>query len=209
MCTHFLTGLCCRAAASPRIPLCCRSVLSYWKDSEEKISMRRASLQTYGDRKVNIEMLGHRQIMYKNTGPKLHMSISWSLIVFPMLLIKGIPSSLWWGEQCVCKDPEPIKHFLQSWSTDFQHTETLTGKRGYKAPVPGKDKTQVTDVGTIVLSMAFSFLVFCSSAEIEKQAVTDSLLSCSLYLPPKTTQDGIYIRGVSNRPVQSLQSFKS
>lgn len=53
---------------------------------------------------------------------------------------------------------------------------------------------------------------FCSSVpvlQIEKQAVTDTLLSCSLHPPPKTTQDGVYIKGVSNRPVQSLQSLKS
>lgn len=68
------------------LPMSCRSVLSYWKDSKEKISMRRASLlkQTYRGRKVMTEMLGQRQIMYKNTRPKLYMSISWSLIMcFP------------------------------------------------------------------------------------------------------------------------------
>lgn len=38
--------------------------------------MRRASLleQTYRDREVKTEMARHRQIMYKNTGSKLHMS---------------------------------------------------------------------------------------------------------------------------------------
>lgn len=155
-------------------------------------------------------MLGHRHIMYKNTGPKLHMSISWSLIVFPTLLIKGIPSSLWWGEQCVCKDPEPIKHFLQSWSTHFQHTETLTGKRGYKAPCPRWEGQNTGDRcwnHCFVNGFLLSGLLFqCWNRKASCYRFITELQS------PSSSQN--YTRwdlhkGVSNRPMQSLQSFKS
>lgn len=132
-----------------------------------------------------------------------------------MLLIKGIPSSLWWGE-CVCARMQGLSS--TSFNPDLQISivQRCAGhslaKGDTKPPVPfRKDKTQVTDVGTIVLSMAFSLLFFCSSAENRKTSCysLDTLLSCSLYSPPKSTQDGVYIKGVSSRPVQSLQSFKS
>lgn len=115
---------------------------------------------------------------------------------------------------CVCKDAGPIKHFLQPRSTDFHHTDkrrTLTGKGDTEPPVPfRKDKTQVTDVGTIALSMVFSLLFFhySSANGTISHYSSDILYWAPVHtLPSESHKVAVYIKGVSNRPLQSLQPF--
>lgn len=164
----------------------CRSVPSYWKDSKEKISMKRASLleQTSGDRKVKTEVLGHRRIMYKNTGPKLHMSISGSLIKFPMLLIKGIPSSLWWGEH-VCARMQGLSS--TSFNPDYRFpayrdVQDTHWQKGIQIPPSplGRAKHRWQMLEPLFCQWLSTFCSSVPVLQIEKQGVTDTLLSCIL-----------------------------
>lgn len=135
--------------------------------------------------------------------------------MFPILLIQGIPSSPCWGEH-VCVWGYRVYQALPSTRTyRFCHTDVQDThwQRGYRAPVPfRKDKTQVTDVGTIALPMAFSLLFFHgTSANVIRSHYSSDMqywAPVNLSLPLSHTS-GVYIKGVFNRFLQSLQHFNS
>lgn len=94
-----------------------------------------------------------------------------------------------------------IKHFLTLiYRFPFYKCRILAGKGDTEPPVPfRKDKTGVTDVGTIALPMFFSLLFFhySSANRIISHYSSDTLYNAPVCTSPPDV--GVYKKGVCNR----------